>query len=261
MALTKSQANKLGDDVRRIAPGDPFPTILLSRLQEFRSSYDAPLVEAQALIRERLRLDTTSRLKTVNTIVEKLRREKTRLAEMQDVAGVRIVIEGGLIEQDSRAHDLIRLFPTARVVDRRSRPSHGYRALHLVPVVSGYPVEVQLRTRLQDLWAQAFERVADRAGRGIRYGDVPPDWTHQVERLQIASEDVSDIEELDRDRLMEREKLKDLLKHAAKRASSGQDVIRTLQLKQKFWEEKSFKLKEEIRARLSAVVEGVEELT
>ena len=34
----------------------------------------------------------------------------------------------------------------------------------------GLPVEVQIRTELQDLWAQVFERLADRWGRAIRYG-------------------------------------------------------------------------------------------
>lgn len=34
----------------------------------------------------------------------------------------------------------------------------------------GWPVEVQVRTGLQDAWAQLFERFADVFGRGLRYG-------------------------------------------------------------------------------------------
>jgi ppGpp synthetase/RelA/SpoT-type nucleotidyltranferase len=101
MPLTKSQINKMGDELRHVDLPDSIPEPLLVRLQEFRSLYDAPLVEAQTQIKARLGLDTTSRLKTVNTILEKLRREKTRLAEMQDIAGLRIVLDGGLAEQDS----------------------------------------------------------------------------------------------------------------------------------------------------------------
>jgi len=37
----------------------------------------------------------------------------------------------------------------------------------------GYPIEVQIRTEWQHLWAEWFERLADQYGRGIRYG-VPP---------------------------------------------------------------------------------------
>ena len=33
----------------------------------------------------------------------------------------------------------------------------------------GLPVEVRIRTELLDLWAQVFERLADRWGRAIRY--------------------------------------------------------------------------------------------
>jgi len=93
VALTKSQVNKLGERLRHE------PTIDaegLERLQELRALYDAPMAKAQAVLKEKLGLDATSRLKTVNTIMEKLRREKTRLAEMQDIAGLRIVEEMGL---------------------------------------------------------------------------------------------------------------------------------------------------------------------
>jgi ppGpp synthetase/RelA/SpoT-type nucleotidyltranferase len=36
-------------------------------------------------------------------------------------------------------------------------------------------VEVQIRTRLQDLWAQLVERLGDAWGRQIRYGGEPDD--------------------------------------------------------------------------------------
>jgi hypothetical protein len=35
------------------------------------------------------------------------------------------------------------------------------------------PAEIQVRTELQDLWAQAYERLGDRWGRAIRYGGDP----------------------------------------------------------------------------------------
>jgi ppGpp synthetase/RelA/SpoT-type nucleotidyltranferase len=259
MPLTKSQINKLGDELRHLDALGSIPEPLLVRLQEFRSRYDAPLVEAQTRIKNRLGLDTTSRLKTVNTIVEKLRREKTRLAEMQDVAGLRIVLGGGLVEQDALVVSLSELFPDAKLIDRRTKPTHGYRAVHLVPLVGGYLVEVQVRTRFQDLWAQAFERVADKAGRGIRYGVVPPEWADQIEALQWASEDVADSEILERDVPLGRERLKVL--KTARRAASNQDVIRLLQMKQRHWEKKVVEIKEGIRAKLTAVIEGTEDLT
>jgi hypothetical protein len=37
----------------------------------------------------------------------------------------------------------------------------------------GIPVEIQIRTELQDSWAQIVERLGDQWGRGLRYGAGP----------------------------------------------------------------------------------------
>jgi len=145
VALTKSQINKLGEKLRHEA----IDADNLERLQDLRTLYDAPMAKAQAALKEKLRLDATSRLKTVNTIIDKLRREKMRLAEMQDIAGLRIVEEMGLGTQNQMVERIAGLFDGARIVDRRQHPSYGYRAVHVIPEVHGYPVEIQVRTRLQ----------------------------------------------------------------------------------------------------------------
>ncbi|HEV8267834.1 MAG TPA: hypothetical protein VGR00_06365, partial [Thermoanaerobaculia bacterium] len=79
--MTKSHANKLGERLRALKSPD---SVLLAELQEFRLAYGAPLQDAEARIRDALGIEVTSRLKTTNTIIEKLRRERTRLSEMQD---------------------------------------------------------------------------------------------------------------------------------------------------------------------------------
>ena len=63
---------------------------------------------------------------------------------------------------------------TKRRIDRRLEPSHGYRAVHVVVRCQGRWIEVQIRTRLQHMWAEVAERLADMWGRQIRYG-MPPD--------------------------------------------------------------------------------------
>jgi hypothetical protein len=60
------------------------------------------------------------------------------------------------------------------VTDRCADPRFGYRAVHVIVTIEAMPVEIQIRTELQDSWAQIVERLADRWGRGIRYGE-PPD--------------------------------------------------------------------------------------
>jgi ppGpp synthetase/RelA/SpoT-type nucleotidyltranferase len=129
-------------------------------------------------------------LKTLDTILEKLKRERTRLSTMQDIAGIRIVGENGLTrdQQDRLADAITRQFPsTARRIDRRTAPSFGYRALHLVVEVEAYPVEIQLRTDLQHGWADGMERFGDIWGRQIRYGGAPnaEDPEHLAKRVEV----------------------------------------------------------------------------
>lgn len=122
-------------------------------------------------------LDVTGRTKTLDTLVQKLRRSPaTKLPYIRDIAGVRIVGDFPLVVQTALATRLLTAFgePDAAVIDRVAQPVSGYRALHIVVRIDGIPVEVQIRTRLQHVWAEVYERVADRWGRQIRYGE-PPD--------------------------------------------------------------------------------------
>jgi ppGpp synthetase/RelA/SpoT-type nucleotidyltranferase len=174
LPLTGSQLNKLGDRLRDAevhAPED------LTLLEEVLATYDEAL-ECVRVELVRIGFAPTVRLKTTGTLVDKLRRSRnSRLKTVQDLAGARLVIEGGLAEQN-RVRDAVTAACESkgygvRVDDRRDEPNAGYRAVHLIVKVDGIPVEVQIRTPLQDLWAQIFERLADAWGRGIRYGAEP----------------------------------------------------------------------------------------
>ncbi len=165
---SKSQIDKLG---RRLAELTPPAERDLALLQEYRAAHTASLRKVVVGLKE-LGFDAVPRLKTPTTIIDKVIREKTRLSSMQDVAGVRVVVDGTLNEQD-RALDSIRARYGGVVVDRREIPSYGYRAIHLIAVVEGFRVEIQIRTPLQNLWAQIMERLGDVIGRGVRYGDLP----------------------------------------------------------------------------------------
>lgn len=204
MPTSKSQIDKLGDRLRhstKISEED------LAGYQKIREEYAPALKHVQQELRG-IGLESTGRLKTLGTVVDKLRREGTRLSTIQDIAGTRIVVDGGLTNQDDVVDAISRAFPDHRVHDRRQSPSHGYRAVHVVVVVDQKSVEVQVRTTLQDLWAQIFEGLADRWGRGIRYGEPVPHadqpidgetpFTRQdlVELLQKSSRTIAGVEEL-----------------------------------------------------------------
>jgi hypothetical protein len=131
----------------------------------------------------------TSRVKNTGTILEKLERHGgSWLKSIQDLAGMRIVADVNRSGQDELVRRVVAEFSeesrTPRVVDRREVPSHGYTAVHVVVFPDGIPVEVQVRTRLQHEWAEMFEKLADRVGRGIRYGNPPDHWDKKVRALE-----------------------------------------------------------------------------
>lgn len=167
--FSKSQIDKLGERLRAVYPPELSD---LKLLQNVRAEYEPALRRVEAIVRRVLPGTTVlSRLKTTNTIVEKLRREATtRLSAMQDLAGARVVTDSTLREQDTIVALLAGEFEKPRLVDRRESPSSGYRAVHLIAQVDGKPIEIQVRTRLQNRWAQAMEMLGDIAGRDIRYG-------------------------------------------------------------------------------------------
>lgn len=117
-------------------------------------------------------------MKTTGTLVDKLRRTPNLpLGSIHDLAGARIVVDGGRWEQDQVTERIITAFghcPRApEKIDRREQPSYGYRAVHVIVFEDATPVEIQIRTKLQDKWAQISEKLGDLWGRGLRYGQGP----------------------------------------------------------------------------------------
>lgn len=172
-SLTTSQVDRLGDRLRgsaEISAAD------LESLQSFRAKHETAIIEVQARVERALPgVDQTARIKTIQTLHDKLRRQPTKLSRIQDIAGVRIVQDMDLNEQDTLVSTLTREFVGARVVDRRIDPSFGYRAVHVIVRVGRCNCEIQVRTDQQHLWAEIVERLADRWGRQIRYGGQPND--------------------------------------------------------------------------------------
>jgi ppGpp synthetase/RelA/SpoT-type nucleotidyltranferase len=183
--LTGGAIDRLGDRLRlstEISADD------LALLQHLRREFDDALARARDdVVRALPGVSPTSRLKTVQTLVGKLQRESTmNLGQVQDVAGLRIVRDMTIEDQDRLASQVEALFPGAKLIDRRAKPSFGYRAVHIVAKVDGRLVEIQLRTQLQDRWAQIVERLADHWGRSIRYGGLPDDPERTVGRYSRA---------------------------------------------------------------------------
>lgn len=165
-STSKTQIDRLGNRLRKGEAGDTE----LRQLDDFRRSFAGAYDEVVATIRKVAQREPTGRpAKTITSIVEKLRRETIRLSQMQDIAGCRLVVRD-VLSQDRVAAQLMVGLPSAVLVDRRKQPSYGYRAIHIIATAQGKPVEIQIRTELQHLWAQLSEKLSDVFDPALKYG-------------------------------------------------------------------------------------------
>lgn len=138
------------------------------------------------------------RVKTLKTTLEKLARqpELRSLSQIRDLAGMRVIVHGTWADQDVVTTRIAELFADearpVKLIDRRTQPKFGYRAVHLEVRRDGILIEIQIRTQPQHRWAELFERTADKVGRGIRYGEsmesMPQVVTKFVEILQESAD-------------------------------------------------------------------------
>ena len=182
LPTSRNQIDKLGKRLATLGRVDGSDRELFSQILDY---YQSVLDDVCAILGTS-NFRPTSRVKTTTTLAEKLSREHgIQLSRINDVAGARVVVEGGHLAQDAAVQGIVDLFSEEEshkplVIDRRVDPRQGYRAVHVIIHYDGVPVEIQVRTELQDSWAQLFERLADQWGRGIRYGDKIDESTLEV---------------------------------------------------------------------------------
>lgn len=153
-----------------------------------------------------------SRAKTLETVRDKLTRDHHRpLPNIQDLAGIRVIADMSLDQQwavsERIARDLRQ--PAPSVQSLLDGEHAGYRAIHVVcrfPTLGNAYLEVQVRTVLQNSWANLYDALSDRYGRGIRYGDEPEDeearkrvqgvkgnLTFQVAQIESARQELAEL--------------------------------------------------------------------
>lgn len=133
------------------------------------------------------------RLKCLASIELKLRRLKTRLSRMQDLAGLRVVLptvedvrafHEALLKADVSAMGSMSSMSAESLPAKdyiASPKADGYRSIHQVfrcrsETASGSPdlyVEVQIRTRLQRAWATAVETYGAIERMSLKTGEGP----------------------------------------------------------------------------------------
>ena len=194
VSYTKGEVNRAGRLIRRyldIGVASDFDEALATiGIQEvvgafravtwWRSLHARPLTLVAAGLRYHVdkehgridgHIDVTQRLKRRSTIINKLTREPTmEVAQMHDIGGVRARLPTtGHVYAVSRR--LRKTWTIIRVRDYIAEPkASGYRALHVIVRREGYPIEVQLRSVLQDAWANQVEEDGRTIGVGLKFG-------------------------------------------------------------------------------------------
>ena len=197
---SKSQVAKAGELLR----SDPDNQVAIDILNTWRAFHIYPLNTFQTTLKERLKkfkisyVVTAQRLKRTPTIIDKLAREsRMRLDQMQDIGGLRAVLK----DIDS-VKELEKVYSkTSREISSKSKgvfrhilknksdyietpKQSGYRGIHLIYKTSYEPqneycdllIELQIRSRLQHVWATAVETIGTYLGQGFKFSKGEEDW-------------------------------------------------------------------------------------
>lgn len=196
---SKSKANKAGEilaDEKSTSEQNSEATVILFN---WRASHNYPLqILRNKLRRESLKIDpksiTVRRLKRSVSIIRKLRDSKKKqggikLSRMQDIGGCRSVVSS-----ISACEQLLDIFLRSklrhirvRVDDYIENPkTDGYRGIHIVykyqsdtvqkSIYNDKLIEIQIRTKLQHLWATAVEMHDFFTNQSIKFGGGSKDW-------------------------------------------------------------------------------------
>ncbi len=161
-------------------------------INNWRSSHSFPLNTFQVWLRKKTADDPTSvaaqRIKRLSSIKDKLRRFSwLRLSEMQDIGGLRAVVATG-----HRVGEVAKLYRGSALKHKlddsddyiQSPKKSGYRGIHLIyryhsdrkQTYEGLKVEIQLRSRLQHLWATAVETVGTFLRQSLKASHGDEEW-------------------------------------------------------------------------------------
>jgi ppGpp synthetase/RelA/SpoT-type nucleotidyltranferase len=195
-SYSREQVNKAGRILATDSVDSSDYQSALEVLDNWRYCHGYPLNTFQMTLRDKLKAVhsealVAQRLKRAPSIISKLKRfKKMELARMHDIGGLRAVVPtiDKVIELQSNyinsrkssfRHEL------ARQDDYIKNPKEtGYRSMHLVyrykglrtSDYDGLRIELQIRTRLQHVWATAVETAGTFIEHSLKSSEGPKEW-------------------------------------------------------------------------------------
>lgn len=197
---SKSKTDKAGDLLRSNKKKNKSEELAV--LSNWRARHSYPMnVFTKRLKRVSITIDknaiTAQRLKRVPSIIKKLNRRYNdqkatmKLTQIQDIAGCRVVLSNLelLKELYSKYYSSGSDIKHIKVNEKNyidNPKDDGYRSIHLVyryksdkintQIYNGLLIEVQIRTKLQHIWATAVETVSFFTGQAIKSNEGEEKW-------------------------------------------------------------------------------------
>ena len=238
--ISKSQADKAGKVLRKEESTIEEQNKALVTLGKWREMHNYPLVSIRNRLEKRAykldkRVIVAQRLKRASSIIKKLNRPYNNskptmtLSQMQDIAGCRAIFP---LNETVQKFFYQKLFEknmrhkSVRYRDYISNPKEdGYRSIHCIyefrgssnkQQYNGLFVEIQLRSKLQHIWATAVETIDLFTGQAIKSNKGEKEWMKffvlvsslfaQIEKTPLVPNTPRDVNELKkRIRLLEKE--------------------------------------------------------
>jgi len=164
-------------------------------LDDWRALHLIPLNTFQASLRKYVKEVSKSqgivaqRLKRIPAIIDKIknREQRMQLGRMQDIGGLRAIV-GDMYKLRSIVKKYDRCRTKHSLVKKRdyiaAPKESGYRGVHVIysynspekPEYDGLYIEIQIRTRLQHLWATAVETVGFFFQEALKSSQGNKDW-------------------------------------------------------------------------------------
>jgi ppGpp synthetase/RelA/SpoT-type nucleotidyltranferase len=196
---SKSQVNKAGMNLANNSLSEKERNQYLEILGDWRGAHSYPLhIFKKTLKNYSEQIDPNAiiaqRLKRVPSIIKKLNRSyefsegKIKLTRMQDIAGCRAIVRS--VEE---VNELRHKYKTSKLRHEKVRESDyvlepkedGYRGIHLIykyrsdkerKEYNGLLIEIQLRTKLQHIWATAVETTGFFIGQALKLAEGEEKW-------------------------------------------------------------------------------------
>lgn len=245
---SKSAIDAAGKFMSLNGKSDPEYKIHEEIFDSYRTAHLEPITRLTLMLQQWLtaykgKYYIAQRLKRKPQIIRKLKRFKSRLTQLQDIGGCRIIVEDNAAVDELHSYLLVLINNEKSLISlsgekdyrEEGREESGYRALHLIFKSDQVKLELQIRSEIQHYWAESIERTSVIYGhhlkeqegdlRVINYFKELSDLLHEIELgRQISPQQKIDI---DRHREAAEDIIKASDKHKVLNSTVAYDVINT----------------------------------